>query len=1141
MAQSRIPLALLLALLIGVFVAVVQQSESPDGEGRGVTKLGGRAADRTAAEAFSGGVSDAGAAPRRESKIFAGRPTVGNLPESEEGEQLSPAELDARKQAALDEVLASIDANPNLTREQGDELARYAGQLATEGTPRVQCWSLETPPALVQAYLMAEKKIAAAGGFEVQALRVANHWARTATNGNNQNAQGLPVTLTWSIVPDGTPITSSGGNDSSDPSSLRARMAVLYGGEAAGVPSAQPWFPIFQAVFDNIAAVSGLRFVYEPADDGTTINGISGSTGTLGVRGDIRLSGHSIDGNSNVLAYAYYPDNGDVVIDTNDNYLSNTSGNSIRLRNIVEHEIGHALGLAHVCPVNQSKLMEPYINLGFLGCQFDDIYSHQRNYGDMLEVHDGVRNNDTAVNATPLALTSGTQSSWQWLSIDDNSDVDLFSFSATDTQQLTVRIIPSDPIQPGNPANNTYLEGPQSGSTCEGTAFDPTNQQDLVLDLLGVNGTTVVASAPVQAAGIMESITTYRFPVSGTHYIRVRGGSNDRAQLYRMEAMLEMAPPLPEIVMTSKRLDGESNSGENGAPDPGETIRLGITLANVGNLAASNLTATISGPAGTTIFDGVENLGTLAIGASNEGLFTFALGGSIGQTIPLQLTVSATGYTAVLPFSVTLGTGVGPPPLDEHFDSSLSLPAGWSQSVSGAGSPWVVSTTRFSSGPNSMFSPSVSPNGEALLVSPLMTVGQGGGQLEFAHQFLLEAARDGGVLEAARNGGEWFDLLNSAATVLAGDYSGAINQSSSSALHGREVWTGSVASFITTRVKLPAAWAGESIVFRWRLVHNSSTTVTGWNVDDVKYVPMPVADSFRPHLSLTTSGASLSETTPGSTVTLKLSTPLPLAEDVTVELEVSGTASATDLSGPLTMTLPAGQTSVTAEVGAVLDSLVEGTESLVFSIPPADTHFAATAPSAVMLDIDDAPVVDAVVHLAGLVTTYDGAGKSASVTTDPGGLAVAVTYNGSAVLPVNAGSYAVSATVTAPGYVGSASGTLVIVSAYVTWMGSYAGPEDPLAAATADLDGDGWDNAGEYLFGTLPNDPGSRPQLQPVLTPETMKLLLPAAPPGISRHVETSTDLEGWSQQGVTPIPGGYEVPRGGAQRFLRVVYEVVN
>lgn len=69
------------------------------------------------------------------------------------------------------------------------------------------------------------------------------------------------------------------------------------------------------------------------------------------------------------------------------------------------------------------------------------------------------------------------------------------------------------------------------------------------------------------------------------------------------------------------------------------------------------------------------------------------------------------------------------------------------------------------------------------------------------------------------------------------------------------------------------------------------------------------------------------------------------------------------------------------------------------------------------------------VALGNLSAVYDSSAKSASVTTSPPGLAVSVTYNGSASAPVNAGSYAVAATVTDPNYAGSAAGTLAIARA----------------------------------------------------------------------------------------------------------------
>jgi len=68
----------------------------------------------------------------------------------------------------------------------------------------------------------------------------------------------------------------------------------------------------------------------------------------------------------------------------------------------------------------------------------------------------------------------------------------------------------------------------------------------------------------------------------------------------------------------------------------------------------------------------------------------------------------------------------------------------------------------------------------------------------------------------------------------------------------------------------------------------------------------------------------------------------------------------------------------------------------------------------------------ATVTLGNLAQTYDGTAKSATATTSPLGLAVALTYNGASDAPKSAGSYAVVAKITDPNYNGSANGTLNI-------------------------------------------------------------------------------------------------------------------
>jgi cyclophilin family peptidyl-prolyl cis-trans isomerase len=74
----------------------------------------------------------------------------------------------------------------------------------------------------------------------------------------------------------------------------------------------------------------------------------------------------------------------------------------------------------------------------------------------------------------------------------------------------------------------------------------------------------------------------------------------------------------------------------------------------------------------------------------------------------------------------------------------------------------------------------------------------------------------------------------------------------------------------------------------------------------------------------------------------------------------------------------------------------------------------------------------AALSLGGLAVIYDGAAKAATVTTTPAGLPVKVTYNGLAVAPKNAGSYAVVATINDVNYQGRATGTLVIAKAPAT-------------------------------------------------------------------------------------------------------------
>jgi hypothetical protein len=72
------------------------------------------------------------------------------------------------------------------------------------------------------------------------------------------------------------------------------------------------------------------------------------------------------------------------------------------------------------------------------------------------------------------------------------------------------------------------------------------------------------------------------------------------------------------------------------------------------------------------------------------------------------------------------------------------------------------------------------------------------------------------------------------------------------------------------------------------------------------------------------------------------------------------------------------------------------------------------------------------ISLGGLSQTYSGSGEAATATTTPSGLAVVLTYNGSANAPTNAGSYTVIGTINDANYQGSVTNTLVIAQAGAT-------------------------------------------------------------------------------------------------------------
>ncbi|MAY74579.1 MAG: hypothetical protein CMJ31_07720 [Phycisphaerae bacterium] len=399
-------------------------------------------------------------------------------------------------------------------RASEDDLARLMRMLDTaadyvDRAPPAMCFAPGTDPEFVnamEALLLDLNPIA---------FQQIGRWSGTTLTPGS-NSQGEPATLTYSFVPDGTTIPADIGLPGGS-SQLFQWLDGIYG-------HTETWQTIFHQEFERWGSLIGVTYVYEPNDDGAPTSGPSGSAG---VRGDLRIGAYQFSSNNDggTLAYNNFPQDGDMIFDAYDAFYDNTSNSSRGFRNTIAHEHGHGAGMLHVCPRDGTKLMEPFINTGFLGGQIDDVLNGQRHYGDNFEP------NDSVVGAPLLGTFGGIDiQTVRNLSIDDNSDIDYFDIEVTEAVDITVR---------ATPAAAAYDQGPQTGSCSGGSFTDYNIVHDLNITLIGPGG-TVLAFADSTGLGSMEELES-QIASPGVYTISVNGGSANSIQLYDLQIIT--APP----------------------------------------------------------------------------------------------------------------------------------------------------------------------------------------------------------------------------------------------------------------------------------------------------------------------------------------------------------------------------------------------------------------------------------------------------------------------------------------------------------------------------------------------------------------------------------------------------------------------
>ena len=204
-------------------------------------------------------------------------------------------------------------------------------------------------------------------------------------------------------------------------------------------------------------------------------------------------------------------------------------------------------------------------------------------------------------------------------------------------------------------------------------------------------------------------------------------------------------------------------------------------------------------------------------------------------------------------------------------------------------------------------------------------------------------------------GGEWVDLLIDPGVITIGGYNRSIREGFGSAIMGQQAWSGILEVFTPVSVKLPVEWAGEMLQFRWRVVHDASSALGGWWIDNVKMEMLAEdCEPHRPEVTLTLKNGELDENYPDSPATLALETNLPLVSSLSIPLEVLGSATfLEDYVINLQAILPAGEVSYEIPVRVIPDFITEDTETVLIQIPSGDSAFVEGESFSVPLMISD--------------------------------------------------------------------------------------------------------------------------------------------------------------------------------------------
>ena len=545
----------------------------------------------------------------------------------------------------------------SLPTEHQEMLVTLAGRGRLRSAGVSACFAPGTDPAIINSFNLLMS-------MQQPLFQPGPRWQATALNGAGPFDLNTPTTLTWGILAEGTSIPGAVGEPTA-PNNIRAWMDGIYGSQAT-------WLPLFQSIFDRWGQLAGLTYVFEPNDDGADFPNAPGESG---VRADVRIGAKPIDGNSNILAYNYFPQSGDMVLDSNDNFYNNTNANSLRLRNILSHEHGHGLGMGHVCPVSATKLMEPFLATAFDGPRHDDIRHAQFFYGDRAEPNPSTSEffNAGTLGASPIILGSVptppapadplTPTPFaSTLSLNGSGDVDVYRFGLTSSSAFSVTLTPvglsyDDSAQACND---------QPGACCFGNVTTGRMLGAITFEVLNSAGVVIATPTIVPNAGEPSTASVFLITPPNQFFVRVAaaaGSAFDRPQSYTLT-----------VNRLSEPLLASPASALPAVLPPGEAASFDVRFAS----ASQSLDT--SSP---RVFWRVGDTGPFSsapMGLQSMGIYRAALPGfPCGQRVQYYVqATSTTGTTITLPANApttTFAAEVGT--LQTAFSDDFETDRGW--------------------------------------------------------------------------------------------------------------------------------------------------------------------------------------------------------------------------------------------------------------------------------------------------------------------------------------------------------------------------------------------------------------------------------------------------------------------------------